>query len=220
MQDVNNLVKELFGIGEDTVMETAVDVGFVAIPVVGNLYRKVKMRKFELRIKENYKQVQEIKNKIEQKENAVFYKQEVFPLIVRHLIEDEEDEKAKVIIDGFQHVVDQDIEELERIYHYYDILEQMRFSDLVYLFKKYEHQYTGDPATFKVPDYRFRRYEESDDERERRDELYDINFYQLNKFARLTLTTEPEHRELQSLQAGELTRFGVRFFDFFLSEDD
>lgn len=39
----------------------------------------------------------------------MLYKERLFPLIVKQLIEDDEDNKSKIILDGFEYILDEDI---------------------------------------------------------------------------------------------------------------
>ncbi|WP_432356967.1 hypothetical protein [Sporosarcina sp. UB5] len=123
-------IKDMMGVAEGTIIDNSIDVALGSAPVIGNLYKSYQIKKLEKRMKANEQQLLIIKRKVETSENEVFYKSEVFPLIVKKLMEEDEDVKAKVIIDGFEHLIDDDLNEIEKIYHYYDVLSELRYSDI------------------------------------------------------------------------------------------
>ena len=83
-----------------------------------NVWAMVEKSKLKNRVTKAENQLTEIKEKIEEKENSVYYKQEIFPLIVQKLSREIEDEKVTVIIDGFEHVVDETLHDIEKLYHF------------------------------------------------------------------------------------------------------
>ena len=71
MEPVNYL-KEMLGVGEGTIVDTAVDIVLGEAPIIGKVYQAYQMKKLEYRMKINEKQLQIIKRKIETSENEVF----------------------------------------------------------------------------------------------------------------------------------------------------
>ncbi|MCZ2258081.1 hypothetical protein [Sporosarcina sp. G11-34] len=219
--DPANYIKDMLGITEGTIVDTAMDVSVGIAPLIGKVYQSFQMLKLQKRMQENIQQLQTLKNKIESSENEVFYKQEVFPLIVKKLIEEDEDIKATVIIDGFEYVIDNGINEIERFYHYYDVLSELRFSDIVILIEDYmPYEMRKNPSLkIKFPtdeEMRSNKYKEQET----------IKTYQKNKMVRLGLI---ENR-VANIDGGDfneegkmslirektiITDFGIRFLKFF-----
>ncbi|MGG0789268.1 hypothetical protein ABE132_11155 [Peribacillus simplex] len=219
MEPVSYL-KDMLGVTEGSVIDTTIDVGVGAAPYLGKVYQSYQMMKLQKRVKTHEKQLQILKNKIETSENEVFYKQEVFPLIVKKLMDDDEDNKSKVIIDGFEYVIDNELKEIERIYHYYDVLSELRYSDIMMLVDEY------------MP-FEMRKYlklninlktEEEMRSAEYKEELT-INAYQKNKMVRLGLlenkveNIEKNKKMSQIREITVITDFGKRFLIFFSMED-
>jgi hypothetical protein len=46
-------------------------------------------------------------------------------------------QKPKVIIYVFEHVIGEGLNEIEQIYHYYDVFSELRYSDILMLVKDY-----------------------------------------------------------------------------------
>lgn len=165
-----------------------------------NIWAMVEKSKLKNRVTKAENQLTEIKEKIEEKENSKYYKQDIFPLIVQKLSRELEDEKVTVIIDGFEHVVDETLHDIEKLYHFYDILEELRYSDMLFLvelYKKRKYTFTEDDA---------------------------VKIYQKNKLIRLGLIVddinagsfdnEPIEEDIN------FTEFGQEFYDLFkLSEN-
>ncbi|WP_045518111.1 hypothetical protein [Neobacillus niacini] len=222
-------IKDMLNIAEGTVVDTAVDVGLEAIPTVGQALQSYKIKKLEKRMNTHEPQLQIIKEKIEQSENEVFYKQEIFPLIVKSLMEDDEDSKAKVIIDGFEYIIDNDLYEIERIYHYYDVLSELRYSDImifVKMYMPYEMRKESLKASIVL-------YSPEDMNKHERNLFYEkeaIGVYQQNKLIRLGLVES----KVANVDGGDfndkgqmslieeknvITDFGIRFLKFFSIEE-
>ncbi|KKB35220.1 hypothetical protein [Bacillus thermotolerans] len=217
-------LKDMLGIEEGTMADTAIDIGLGAAPAIGKVYQSYQMMKLQKRMNENEQQLQVLKRKIELSENEIFYKQEVFPLIVKKLMEDDEDLKAKVIFNGLEHIIDNHLKEIERIYHYYDVLSELRYSDIMIFVEKY------------MP-YEMRRSLELNiklpSEKEMRSERYReqqaIEKYQITKLIRLGLLEEA----IVEIDGGRFTdddkggvkyktkisSFGRRFLEFFSIEE-
>jgi hypothetical protein len=221
-------LKDMLEITEGTVVDTAIDFGMGAAPVVGKVYQSYQLWKLQKRMTANEKQLLSLKGKVELSENEVFYKQEVFPLIVKSLMEDDEDTKAKVIIDGFEYIVDQELNEIERIYHYYDVLSELRYSDILMLIKRYM------PFEMrKNPTLNLNLVMEEDlskEERVKFKEMEAIEKYQVNKFLRLGLILDEMLKEnedgivmlnpnISYDSRTAISDFGRRFLEFFMLED-
>jgi hypothetical protein len=223
--DTVNYIKDMLGIAEGTVVDTAIDVSLEVVPIIGKVYQSYQILKLQKRVQANKRQLQTLKNKIESSENELFYKQEVFPLIVKKLMEEDEDIKASVIIDGFEYVIDNDINEIERVYHYYDVLAELRFSDIAMLVEDYmPYEMRKNPSlNIKLPtdeEMRSNKYKEQET----------IKTYQRNKMVRLGLLENRvanidgedfnEKGQMSLIKERTIiTDFGIRFLIFFALEE-
>jgi len=194
---------EMFGIAREKYVDFPIDLitdivsGFMQVP---NIWAMVEKTKLKNRMTEFESELTGIKEKIEEKENSKYYKQDIFPLIVQKLSKELEDEKVTVIIDGFEHVVDETLHDIEKLYHFYDVLEELRYSDMLFLVELYKQ----------------RKYTFTEDDA--------VKIYQKNKFIRLGLIVddinaggfdnEPIEEDIN------FTEFGHEFYDLFkLSEN-
>lgn len=221
-------IKEMLKIQDGTIVDEAVDMGLSTIPFLGDAIQNYRLSKLEKRINLNIKQMEIIKDKVESSRNEVFYKSEVFPLIMKQIMDEDEDEKVKVVIDGFEHIVDEDFEEMELIYHYYDVLAELRYNDIVKFIKKYMPYECRENLTLDIDLEKFEDL--SREEQDLQKEKDAIEKYQENKFLRLGLLKDlifsPNEEGVISLNANrtydssvEISEFGKRFVIFFALRD-
>ncbi|WP_215113412.1 hypothetical protein [Exiguobacterium sp. s63] len=209
-------------------------------PVLGKYYHQYQHRKIDRAFKEMGPKLEKIASKIENSEETELFKEEIFPVIVSKILNEPQEEKIKVIIDGFEHLVDKNITDLDTIFHYYDVLEELRLADIVFLIKNYKPiDYSKATLNIRLEDPA-EMYGLSQSERrelqERRAERKDVERYLVNKLERLGLVTEKndDYRKSYgeptkspfdnipksfSLLDYELTPFGKRFIIFFSSID-
>lgn len=210
-------LKDMFGVQEGTITDIVIDSGLSAIPTLGNMYQTYQIKKLEIRMKEHDYQLEIIKDKVESSIHESFYKSEVFPLIVNQIMNENEDQKVKVIIDGFEHIVDNDLHKIERIYHYYDVLAELRYSDIILFIKRYTPNEMRKERKLDIHlasqnERRSQEYKESQA----------IKEYQRNKFMRLGLLREDFSGEGGSsvkYNTG-ISEFGVRFLLMFSLKAD
>ncbi|WP_324657524.1 hypothetical protein SA286_14690 [Bacillus altitudinis] len=222
-------IKEMLGVAEGGFVDTGVDIVAGVIPHVGQALQSYQINKLKRRLKINENQLSELKDKIESSANELFYKQEVFPLIVKKLMDEDEDSKAKVIIDGFEYIIDNDIFEIERIYHYYDVLSELRYSDIMIFVKKYM-PYEMRKETLKASIELIVLENLNKHEQNLYYEKEAIGVYQQNKLIRLGLVESKvanvdgaDFNEKGQMSLIEekivITDFGIRFLKFFSIEE-
>jgi hypothetical protein len=214
-------LKNMLNITEGTIVDSSLDLAFGSAPFIGKVYQTYQMMKLKKQMVINGKQLQVIKEKVENSANEPFYKSEVFPLIVKKLMEEDEDEKAKVIIDGFEHFIDEDLNEIEKIYHYYDVLSELRYSDIMLFVERYMplsmRNTTELRLNIQIPspeEMRSGAYKEKKS----------INSYQTNKLERLGLIqtiafSNDDDEDDITKQDTPITNFGKQFLLFFALDE-
>ncbi|MGM7723741.1 hypothetical protein [Metabacillus sp. Hm71] len=235
MDKTEELVQEMLGrVLSDAQQEAAnllIDLSGSITPIISSLWTSYKIGKLKKRLDIVEPELRKIKEMLDKKENDLFYKQEVFPLILKYIHDEDEDEKVNIYINGFKHTVDEDIEDMEKIYHFYDVLAQLRISDIVRLCKKFV---PGKKLKLDTDFPDIKRYEEDQEYREELREKEDIEVYIDNKLIRLgivkVIQEDPLEKLTKGMQGRTLTRsrskteyklssFGRRFVNFFAVED-
>ena len=182
-------------------------------PVLGKYYHQYQHRKIDRAFKEMSPKLERIASKIESSEETELFKEEIFPVIVSKILNEPEEEKIKIIIDGFEHSIDKEITDLDDIFYYYDVLEKLRFSDIVFLIKTY-------PLTQKKESnmsQQIRHYKSFEEFLDREPFAIYVN----NKLQNLGLIRSKENRNIGSAIKipFELTSFGEKFCEFFLRDE-
>lgn len=207
------------------VLTPAANLVGVVTPILGSLWTSFKIHRLKKRLDIAEPKLQEIKEKIERKDNETFYKLEVFPLLIKQIYEEDEDAKIPIIINGFEYTVDESIEEMEKIYHFFDVLEELRMSDIIRLFSKFvpgfrrSQPVNNNGPSLETPDL-IKAIHERDT----------LNKYMDHKLERLGLVyveeedlvkylADPNNRFRGRKQPRPLlTDFGRKFVDFFKEE--
>lgn len=218
-----------------------VDGSISLAPVLGKYYSQYQYRKIDRAFKDMSPRLETIALKIESSEESELFKEEIFPVIVSKILNEPQEEKIKIIIDGFEHLIDKNITDLDTIFHYYDVLEELRLADIVFLIKNYKPiDYSKATLNIKLDDptemYHLSQSERRELE-ERKAEKRDVERYLVNKLERLGLVSEEinEYRnnfgnnsnsafdnypKQFSMTDYKLTPFGKRFIQFFSSLDE
>ncbi len=232
-----NKAKELFekmsGISPEEVTDGLLNIGEVAgsfTPYLKGALTYLKFKKIGERIKENEEKINKITDKLSYHED-LFYKEEVFPIIFNRMLNEEQDEKIPIILQGFEHILDEEIKEIEEVYYFYDVLSELRISDIFYLTERYNVEYRGynDPLRIKTPRLR-------DENPEKYHKRKDLNNYISNKLLQLGVLQYSTDTKISSsdnlssfrqyqgndplkIANVEISNFGYRFIKFFEVED-
>lgn len=224
---IDKLMNEMLGIDLPDIPDLftpVVDMAGSVTPVLGSLWTSFKIHRLKQRLDIVEPKLQEIKDKIERKENENFYKLEVFPLIIKQIYEEDEDSKIPIIINGFEYTVEQAVEEMEKIYHYFDVLEELRVSDIIRLFDNYVPGYRRPQTVNNGP------FVETPELRKEVHERNTLNKYMDHKLERLGLIYVEEEELVKYLADPNnrfrsrgrprtvLTAFGKKFVEFFKEE--
>lgn len=190
-----------------------VDGSISLAPVLGKYYSQYQYRKIDRAFKDMSPRLETIASKIESSEESELFKEEIFPVIVSKILNEPQEEKIKIIIDGFEHSIDKEITDLDVIFYYYDVLEELRFSDIAFLSKNY-------PLTQKKESnisQQSRHYKNFEEFLDREPFAIYVN----NKLQNLGLIREKEDRNVSSeiVIPYDFTPFGKKFCEFFLRDE-
>lgn len=234
MENVEKYLSEMLNVTSVTdVVDPVMDTLGMISPL-GSLWSSFKMHRLKKRLNKVEPELWRIKKKIETKENEVFYKQEVFPLILKALCEEDEEGKENIYINGFEYTVDKGIKEMEKVFHYFDVLAELRISDIVYLLQRYGPK--DDDKPFKIKfGMDVERYHSDEAYKDEYKERQDLKRYTDNKFVRLGLVEVEQINHLEELNTTAfmysssrstkrvprryLTNFGDRFIKFFAEDE-
>lgn len=212
-----------------------VETGLTLAPILGKLYHSYQHKKINNALRDMSSTLESITLKLEANSDSVIFKEEVFPIIVGKIITEPQEEKIKIIIDGFEHFIDRKITDLDFIFYYYDVLEELRISDITFLSEEYLlPQTTGLDIHLRVklkePKVTKERSHYEGIEKMRERETFAT--YTKNKLQKLGLIQENHRRSKRAGQVDrhgkvssvtnivfELSPFGKDFCEFFLKNE-
>lgn len=228
--DFENMINQIYDVtpkGFKEPIKMTMGVGADFLPVFGKIYHAYQHQKINRALRESDHQIQNIKVKLDASDESIIFKEEIFPIIIKKMIDEPQEEKINIIIDGFEHIIDRNISKQEIIFHYYDVLEELRMADIIFMCTNYcikKEKSSKEKVTHLSS--------ESEEELAQKH----IERYMANKLVRLGLLIEKADeeqmtydvlKELTRNRTGyeyaakfssdqyELTPFGFNFIDFF-----
>jgi hypothetical protein len=202
------VIEELLGLRSGDSGSIIVSTAISQIPVMGNLINAYEMNRLQRRVEEHEDTFEEIRRILNTKQDKekLFYKQQVFPLILDRIKTELEDAKIPILLNGFTYCLKEDINDLDRIYHYYDVLSQLRISDIILLLEEFMPT-----SAYGVSKLNIKLRTRTLNNEEKEEKL--MSEYQINKLLKLTLVEQKVRtRNRHRLEMSEFGHFFVEFF--------
>ncbi|QHE62222.1 hypothetical protein FHE72_15260 [Rossellomorea vietnamensis] len=237
--DITDLIKKLYGVLPEAAVEPVeaiVEIGGQSIPFLSGAVNWYKFNNINKELTHLSRQINTITDKLILSDNEVFIKQEVFPIILNKILNDEQSEKISVMLNGFEHIIDENILDTDKIFHYYDVLSEMRLSEIVHLTEGYVKpmENARNPYKIKLNPLRI-NIQKTEEEKERADlerymdnKLHRLGILQYAKEQTRNRNYRPQdYKDLGSnkkdykvnIERFEISNFGLRFIEFFYKED-
>lgn len=101
------------------------------VPYIGKVLMHVKLNRFERRLNENAEQIQRI-GKLASNTllSSEYISERIFPIVLSDLIEEHEDAKINLILNGYENVFINEKDDESLVIHYFDTLRNLRYVDL------------------------------------------------------------------------------------------
>lgn len=105
--------------------------GIEYVPYLGRFIQTVKFNRLERRMRENSLQLQRISQLSQASVLAEeFITQRIFPIVLADLIEEHEEAKVNLLLNGFENVFIEEKEDESMVINYFDTLRQLRYKDI------------------------------------------------------------------------------------------
>ncbi|MEK5499616.1 hypothetical protein [Bacillus sp. FSL M8-0168] len=113
------------------VLGTSMEVAFEYVPYVGKAISAIKTHRLAKRVKEHSKQLERIaKLHSSERLSADYINEKIFPIVLESLIEEHEDAKINLILNGFENVFIEEKTNESMVINYFDTLRDLRYMDL------------------------------------------------------------------------------------------
>lgn len=192
----DSYLKELLKIEEGTSVSTAFDSTYDvvegAVPYISNILQGLRIRNLERGLKQLNEVFQNL-NVVLKEHEEKFIQEKAFPLIFKNILQEEHEEKIRIMVNGFESIIYDSMYEENDLYEYYDVLKELRYKEITRMLQLYNRG-VQDQETYNTGNFEF-----SGTSRE----------YIDNKLVRLGLGT------LGPFEDTRPTQFGERFIHFF-----
>ncbi|MDA1867357.1 hypothetical protein PDK12_02840 [Bacillus cereus] len=126
-----NNTQGVLAIAKEFGLESLVSVGMDYIPFLSTFNNIRKFNRLERRMKEHSLQLKKISQLSHDSTLANEYISErIFPIVLADLIEEHEDAKINLILNGFENVFIEEKSEESIVINYYDTLRNLRYKDI------------------------------------------------------------------------------------------
>jgi hypothetical protein len=134
MNQIEQLVQNLsnaVGLESDSAFIDLLETGISLAPYLGKMLQMVKINRLERRFKEHDEQLKRIaKLNANSALSSDYAKERIFPIVFEDLIEEHEDAKINLILNGFENVFIEENSNESLVINYYDTLRELRYSDI------------------------------------------------------------------------------------------
>ena len=108
-----------------------VELGLEYVPFLGKALSFMKIRRLETRINEHQQQLSRISKLNASTSMAADYvQQRIFPIVLESLIEEHEDAKINLILNGFENVFIEEKSNESVVINFFDTLRELRYMDI------------------------------------------------------------------------------------------
>ncbi|SEL29705.1 hypothetical protein [Paenibacillus sp. OK003] len=135
MDNVTSLTKFL-GIDPDSALGVSIEGTMDHIPLVGKILSSLKMRELQKKIKYLELRIQRLSDSMMERPDdfvSQFFKERAFPFMLDQLLEEQQEEKTDLIMNGIEYIYDQKITEENKVLIHFDILKQLRVTEIKHL---------------------------------------------------------------------------------------
>ncbi len=133
----NNMVSQVLSVVNriDPNLSDVIEVGMEYVPYIGKVLQIRKFNRFERRLIEHSSKLKNISSLMaDSRLVAEFIQERVAPIVISDLIEEHEDSKINLILNGFENVFIEENSDESIILSYFDTLRSLRYADLRRLF--------------------------------------------------------------------------------------
>ncbi|WP_338447752.1 hypothetical protein R4Z09_16010 [Niallia oryzisoli] len=84
----------------------------------------------------------------------IFIQEKALPLIFNNIIEEDQEEKVRILTNGFESIIHDSMYEEDRLYQYYDVFKNLRKTEIARLQQIYNEE-NQDQVTFTMGNFSF-----------------------------------------------------------------
>lgn len=135
MDNLTSLTQFL-GIDSDSILGVSIEGTMDQMPLVGKVLNTLKMRELQKKIKYLEHKIQRLSDSMMERPDdfvSQFFKERAFPFMLDQLLEEQQEEKTDLIMNGIEYIYDQRITEENKMLIHFDILKELRVTEIKHL---------------------------------------------------------------------------------------
>lgn len=155
--DLDSYFKKLLRVEEGTLASVIFDFGYDVTegvaPVISNVLQSLRIRNLKKGLKQINDVVQNMSIALNEQEEK-FVQEKALPLIIKNIIQEEQEEKIKILVNGFESIVYDSMYEEDYLYEYYDVLKSLRKKDIARMLQLYNDE-VHNQETYNIGNFEF-----------------------------------------------------------------
>lgn len=189
VDQLKGVIEDLLGIDPESttglIIDGTIAYGGMITPFIGPAINYMKFRRIEARLQNHSVELAELRDLLNALDGNFqqFIRDKVFPLVIENIYEETQEDKIGVIINGLTGVIKNKITDEDLIITYFDVLNQIRTTEIQHLFTNYDNR-TRDRLDMSLLELALDRSREG---RKKYAELQGFQRYVDNKLLRLGL---------------------------------
>ncbi|WP_145153080.1 hypothetical protein [Paenibacillus xylanexedens] len=135
MDNLTSLTNFL-GIDSDSALGISIEGAVDQIPLVGKILNSLKIRALQQKIKYLELRIQRLSDTLMERPDdfvGEFFKARAFPFMLDQLLEEQQEEKTDLIMNGIEYIYEQRITEENKMLIHFDILKELRVTEIKHL---------------------------------------------------------------------------------------
>lgn len=135
MDNLTSLTNFL-GIDSDSALGISIEGAVDQIPLVGKILNSLKIRALQQKIKYLELRIQRLSDTLMERPDdfvSEFFKARAFPFMLDQLLEEQQEEKTDLIMNGIEYIYEQRITEENKMLIHFDILKELRVTEIKHL---------------------------------------------------------------------------------------
>jgi len=152
-------VSEILGINPESGISSLIEGSIDTLPYMGKVYNAFKMNRFQARLKRVEGRLLKLSSTMIENEDELlneFIQKKAFPFTLNELLEEHEEEKVDLILNGLEYTYKQGIREESKVLVYFDVLRDLRVEEIKKLIeysKEYEKPDISSEIKIDFPPY-------------------------------------------------------------------
>ncbi len=128
-----SVLSDVLGIEIHSALSPFIEGAWESVPYFGKVYNAIKMNRLQGRIKKLERRLGKLASNLVESENELlneFIRKQAFPIVLDKLLEEHQEEKIDLIMNGIEYVYKEGITKENKMLIYFDVLQDLRVGEI------------------------------------------------------------------------------------------